>query len=52
LVGKPDGKRPLGRPRGRWEYNIKIVGVDWIHLAQDGDQWQDLMNTVMNLRVP
>jgi hypothetical protein len=58
-VGKPEGKRPLGRPRHRWEYNIKIDlreigwgGMDWIDLAQDRDQWRALVNTVMNLRVP
>jgi hypothetical protein len=50
---------PLGRPRRRWEDNIKMdlreIGfgaVDWIHLAQDRDRWRDLVNTVMNLRVP
>jgi hypothetical protein len=59
LVGKPEGKRPLGRPRRRWMYNIKIElreigwdGADWIDLAQDRDQWRALVNTVMNLRVP
>jgi hypothetical protein len=59
LVGKPEGKRPLGRPRCRWEYNIMMIlreigwgGVDWIDLAQDRDQWRALVNTVMNLRVP
>jgi hypothetical protein len=59
LVGKLEGKRPLGRPRRRWLDNIKIdvraIGwsdVDWIDLAQDRDQWRALMNTVMNLRVP
>jgi hypothetical protein len=59
LVGKPEGRRPLGRPRCRWMDNIKIDprearwdGVDWIHLAQDKDQWRALMNTVMKLRVP
>jgi hypothetical protein len=59
LVGKPEGKRPLGRPRRRWVDNIKIDlreigwdGVDWIHLVQDRDQWKALVNTVMNLRVP
>jgi hypothetical protein len=58
LVGKPEGKRPLGRPRRRWEDNIRIDlreigwgGVDWIDLAQDRDQWRGLVNTVMNLRV-
>jgi hypothetical protein len=59
LVGQPEGKRPLGRPRRRWVDNIKIDlrkigwdGVDWIDLAQDRDQWRALVNTVMNLRVP
>jgi len=59
LVGKPGGKRPLGRPRRRWEGNIKMglqeVGCgdrDWIGLAQDRDRWWTLVNTVMNLRVP
>jgi hypothetical protein len=58
LVGKPEGKRPLGRPRRSWVDNIKIEfreigwgGMDWIDLAQDSDQWRDLVNTVMNLRV-
>jgi hypothetical protein len=57
-VGKPEGKRPPGRPRSRWE-NIKITlgeegwgGMDWIHLAQDRDRWRALPNTVMNLQVP
>jgi hypothetical protein len=59
LVGRPEGRRPLGRSRRRWEDNIKIdlreIGfgdVDWIHLAQDRDRWRALVNTVMNLRVP
>jgi hypothetical protein len=59
LVGRPDGKRPLGRPRRRWEDNIKMdlrkIGIDgsnWIQLAQDGVQWRTFLNTVMNLRVP
>jgi transposase len=59
LVGKPEGKRPLGRPRRRWVDNIKMdlreigwVGMDWLDLAQDMDQWRDLVNTVMNLRFP
>jgi hypothetical protein len=59
LVGKPEGKRPLGRPRHRWADNIKIdlrhIGwghVDWINLAQDRVQWRALVNMVMKLRVP
>ena len=59
LVGKPEGKRPLGRPRGRWEDNIKMDlqevkcrGMDWIELAQDRDKWRALVNAVMNLWVP
>jgi hypothetical protein len=58
LVGKPEGRRPLGSPRCRWEDNIKMditeIGfgdVDWIHLAQDGDRWRALVNTVMSLQV-
>jgi len=59
LVGKPEGKRPRGRPRRRWVDNIRIdlqeVGcryVDWIGLAQDRDRWRTLVSAVMNLRVP
>jgi hypothetical protein len=59
LVGKPEGKRPLERPRRRWVDNIKINlreigwdGMDWIHLAQDTYQWRALVNTVMNFWVP
>ena len=59
LVGKPEGKRPLGRPRRRWEDNIKMdlqeVGcgsIEWIELAQDRDRWQAHVNAVMNLQVP
>jgi len=58
-VGKPDGQRPLGSPRHRWEDNIKINlqevgwgGMDWIDLDQDRDRWQALANVVMKLRVP
>jgi hypothetical protein len=59
LVGKPEGKRPLGKPRCKWVDNIKIDlkeigsgGMDWIDLVQDRDQWRVLVNTVMNLWVP
>ena len=58
LVGKPGGKRPLERPRRRWEDDIKMDlqevgcrGMDWIELAQDRDRWRALVNAVMNLRV-
>jgi hypothetical protein len=59
LVGKPEGKKPLGRPRRRWEDNIRLdiqeMGcwcMDWIGLAQDRDRWQALVNVVMSLRIP
>jgi len=59
LVGKPDGKRPFGRPRHRWEDNTKLDlqevgwrGMNWIGLAQDRDNWRALVNMVMNLQVP
>jgi len=59
LVGKPEVKRPLGRPRNRWKVNIKmdlhevVCGVmDWIELAWDRDRWRALVNVVMNLRIP
>jgi len=54
LVGKPKGKRPLGRPRHAWEDNIKMGfgGMDWMDQAQDRDSWWALMNAVMNLWVP
>ena len=58
-MGRPDGRRQLGRLRRRWEDNIKIdiqsvrwVGMDWIDLTQDMDRWRALVNTVMNLWVP
>jgi len=59
LVGKPRGKRPLGRPRRRWEDNIMMDlqevgcgGMDWIELAVGRDRWRALVNAVINLRVP
>jgi len=59
LVGKPEGKRPLERPRRRWEDNIRMDllevgfgGMDWTDLAQDMDKWRTLVNAVMNLRIP
>jgi len=59
LVGKPEGKRPLGRPRHRWENNIKMDhqevrcgDMDWIELAQNRDRERSLVNAVMNLRIP
>jgi hypothetical protein len=59
IVGKSEGKRPLGRHRHRWEDNIKMGllkigwgGMDWINLVQDRDQWRAVVNTVMNVRVP
>jgi hypothetical protein len=58
IGGGPEGRRPLGRPRRRWEDNIKMdlkevgwEGVDWIHMAQDRDRWLAVVNAVMNLRV-
>jgi hypothetical protein len=59
LMGKPEGKRPLGRPSCRWVDNIKMdledigwSGVDWIGLAQDRDKWRGLVNAILNIRAP
>jgi hypothetical protein len=59
LVGRPEGMRPLGKPRRRWENNIKMDlqevrwgGIDWIDMAQDRDRWRAVVSAVMNLRVP
>jgi hypothetical protein len=59
LVGRPEGRRPLGRPRRRWKDNIKMDlqevgwgGMDWIDMAQDRDRWRALVSAVMKLRVP
>jgi hypothetical protein len=59
LVGRPEGKRPLGRPKLKWEDNIKLdlreTGIDWanwIQLARDRIHWRDFVNTVMNLQIP
>ena len=58
-MGKPEGKKPLGRSRHRWEYNIKMdlqevgcEGMDWLELAEDRNRWRALVNGVMNLQVP
>jgi hypothetical protein len=59
LVGNPEGKRPSGGPKRKWEDSIRVdlreigwEGVDWMHLVQESDQWQARVNTVMNLRIP
>jgi hypothetical protein len=59
LMGKPEGKRPMGRPRNKWENNIRVdlqevgcAGMDWIELAQDRDRWQAIVSAVMKLQVP
>jgi hypothetical protein len=59
FAGKPEGKRPLGRPRCRWLHNIKLAlrelgwgNMDWTDLAQNRDKWRALVNMIMNLRVP
>jgi hypothetical protein len=59
FVGKPEGKRPLGRPRRRWEDNIEMNlrgvgcdGMDWIELAQDRERWRAPVNAVLNIRIP
>jgi hypothetical protein len=59
LVGRPEGRIPLGRPRHRWEDNIKMDlqevgwrGMDWIDMAQDRDRWRAVVSAIMNLRVP
>jgi hypothetical protein len=58
LVGKPEGRRPLGRPRRRWEYDVRMDlreigfgGVDWFRLAEEKDRWRAVVSAVMNLRV-
>jgi hypothetical protein len=59
LVGRPEGRRPLGRPRCRWKDNIKMElqevgwgGMDWIDISQDRDRWRALVNAIMNVQVP